>query len=210
MCTCLSISSFSLAPDCCFPMCFSLCIHLLPMNHFASCAIYLFVINAQLTSLSQCPSTCSSTTHHYTTSQFVLPIASPATTSSQYHTHLLVHFSLPHHEAVTWDCTFLVTSPWTLHQLPSLILGKTSSYPYTPPCTYPHIFHWSPCLSISVYFCLWIYPYLLLLIERKGTSKYAIAFFCQAKSLFIIIFITLVQMHYFVSTAVYNWCWLDR
>ena len=94
-CPSMHLTSLSQQPP---PDVFSLCIQPLPMKPYAPCAIYLFPIPAQLTSLPQWPSTCLSTTHHYNTAHarhrlscFYLP---------QYHTYFHMLTLLPHHEAL--------------------------------------------------------------------------------------------------------------
>lgn len=105
----------------------SLCVQPFPMEHFASSAICLFPIPPQLTSLSQCPSTYSSTTAHYIT---VHPrCRSSCLCFSSHHTHFRMRSLLPHHEAASEHCTLLFTGPGTFQKLPRHIPSPNFSLP---------------------------------------------------------------------------------
>ena len=177
MCICLSINSclsmqtltslLQLLP----PDVLSLYIRRLPMEHFVSCALYLFRIAAQQNSLSQCP-----TVALITTSQLVLAIAHGASISHSI-TPICSRIPCCHAMEQLLDAACFCP-PSQIHSENSQAIsnGLTFHYPCPFLCTFglPDIIHQSSHLSISLHFCFSIHPYLLLLIGSKITSKYAI------------------------------------
>ena len=115
----------------------SLYIRPLPMEHFVSCALFLFSIPAQLTLLSRYLSTRSSTTHHYITACICLwPCCLHF---PQHHTYFLMHSSLPCHGAASWHCTILSTAPNTFYERLSHIRGPEISLLMSLPLYHRHI-----------------------------------------------------------------------